>query len=97
MSDQALATTGARQGPQIGHVRVAAALAPEQEARLQRAIERYTGHPVELRVELDPTIIGGLWVRVGDIVMDGSLYGRLEELRRHLCARCRVMGSGDQV
>ncbi|MFH1085913.1 MAG: F0F1 ATP synthase subunit delta [Chloroflexota bacterium] len=85
--------------PQVatGYVRTATALTAGEQERLQRALERYTGQPVALRVELDPTILGGMWVRVGDIVMDGSLRGRLEELRRHLCARCRVMGSGDVV
>ena len=43
-----------------------------------------TGGTVELSVETDPTLLGGLVVRVGDRLIDGSVRGRLERLRSQL-------------
>ncbi|HOG45411.1 MAG TPA: F0F1 ATP synthase subunit delta, partial [Anaerolineae bacterium] len=41
-----------------------------------------TGQPVTFAV--DPTVLGGVWLRVGDRIIDGSLRGRLEALRKQL-------------
>ena len=60
-------------------------------------IERHFGHRLQLDVVLDPSVVGGIWVRVGDIVIDGSLRGRLEALRHHLRAQCRAMVSSGLV
>ena len=43
-----------------------------------------TGGKVELTVETDPSVLGGLVVRVGDRLIDGSVRGRLERLRSQL-------------
>jgi F-type H+-transporting ATPase subunit delta len=72
-------------------VKVAIPLSPDEIAGLQRSLEQYVGRPVTLDVEIDPEIIGGVWVRIGDAVIDGSLRARLESLRQHLCAQCRVI------
>ena len=42
------------------------------------------GTPVQLNVDVDPAILGGIRVEVGDEVIDGSIEGRLEEARRRL-------------
>ncbi len=64
-------------------VRTAVALDPEERAGLERALaRRYAGLPV--RFEVDPGIIGGVWLRVGDRIIDGSLRGRLETLRKRM-------------
>lgn len=63
------------------HARSAVALSPESEAGLRRSLEARTGKKVHLDVELDPSLIGGVVVRVGDEVFDGSVANRLARLR----------------
>ena len=60
---------------------------PEPELRVvvQRLEERI-GHRVETTTRVDPSIIGGVVVRVGDQLFDSSVRGRLERLRRRLIA-----------
>ena len=43
-----------------------------------------TGHPVELKIDVDPAVIGGVVARVGDEVFDGSLASRLTEAKQYL-------------
>lgn len=47
-------------------------------------IERQTGQTVELRSEIDPEIVGGLVLRVGNMVLDASIRNRLERLRKEI-------------
>ena len=47
-------------------------------------IEAQTGRRIELTSRVDPDIIGGLVLRVGNKVLDASIHGRLERLRRQL-------------
>jgi ATP synthase F1 delta subunit len=49
-----------------------------------KRIEERTGRRVELNSTVDPDIIGGLVLRVGNKVLDASVHGRLERLRRQL-------------
>jgi F-type H+-transporting ATPase subunit delta len=60
----------------------------ETEA-LQRKVAEMTGQTVDLRVEVDEALIGGLTVRVGDTLYDASVRGRLERLRERLAAGAR--------
>ena len=80
-----------REATLVATVRVAIPLSAEEISALQRALERYAAQPVTLEIEMDPEIIGGVWVRLGDVVIDGSVKARLESLRQHLCAQCRVI------
>ncbi|MBN1402495.1 MAG: F0F1 ATP synthase subunit delta [Anaerolineae bacterium] len=83
--------------PQRATVRVAEPLTSQERVRLQVALERYFRSPIQIEEEISPEILGGVWVRVGDTVIDGSIRGRLDTLSQHLCARCRVMVSGGLV
>jgi F-type H+-transporting ATPase subunit delta len=67
-------------------VRVAAPLSAERRARLAAALSAAYGHDVHLNVVLDPEVIGGLSVRIGDQLINGSVAARLAELRRGLAA-----------
>jgi F-type H+-transporting ATPase subunit delta len=49
-----------------------------------KKIEDQTGRKVELTAKIDPDVIGGLVMRVGNIVMDGSIRARLERLRKQV-------------
>jgi F-type H+-transporting ATPase subunit delta len=49
-----------------------------------KKIEDNTGRTVNLTTKVDPNVIGGLVMRVGNIVMDGSIRARLERLRKQV-------------
>jgi F-type H+-transporting ATPase subunit delta len=49
-----------------------------------RKIEEQTGRKVDLTTKVDPYVIGGLVMRVGNMVMDGSIRARLERLRKQV-------------
>lgn len=68
----------------LAEVRVAVPLSDAKKSLLADALERATGHPVELKIDVDPTVIGGVVARVGDEVFDGSLASRLTEAKQHL-------------
>jgi F-type H+-transporting ATPase subunit delta len=57
--------------------------ASEQEA-LVRSLEKRTGDHVELTVNVDPAILGGIIVRMQDTILDGSVRGTLERMREQL-------------
>lgn len=62
----------------------AAPLADEQVERLRRALARRSGREVAVRVEVDPTLLGGVVAKLGDLVFDGSLRTQLTQLRASL-------------
>jgi F-type H+-transporting ATPase subunit delta len=53
-------------------------------AALTTRVEQMTGKKVELTTAVDPSILGGIQVRIGDTLYDGSVRGRLERLRSRL-------------
>ena len=59
-------------------------LTEEQRGRLAAALRRIYGHDVHLNVQLDPTLVGGIRVELGDEVIDGSVESRLDDARRRL-------------
>jgi F-type H+-transporting ATPase subunit delta len=67
----------------------AAPLTGDETEALQRKVAKMTGRTVDLRVEVDEALIGGLTVRVGDTLYDASVRGRLERLRERLVAGAR--------
>jgi F-type H+-transporting ATPase subunit delta len=68
----------------VATVRVARELGSEDVARLSSALERQYGLPVHLNVIIDPDVIGGIRVEIGDDVIDGTVSSRLDEARRRL-------------
>ena len=74
----------ARRKRVLAEVRCAVALAPAELERLRMALSARYGHEVHLNVIVDPTIVGGLRVSIGDDVIDGTVSGRLEDARRQL-------------
>ena len=68
----------------LAEVRTAVPLTEGQRARLADALTKATGHPVELKADVDPSVVGGVIARVGDEVFDGSVASRLTEARQYL-------------
>jgi F-type H+-transporting ATPase subunit delta len=62
----------------------AAPLTPDDVRVLTARLEQSTGGRIALDVQVDPSVLGGLVVRVGDRLIDGSVRGRLERLRNKL-------------
>jgi F-type H+-transporting ATPase subunit delta len=67
----------------------ASPLSGEETTALKRKVAEMTGKTVDLRVEVDESLIGGITVRVGDTLYDASVRGRLERLRERLVAGAR--------
>ena len=74
----------ARQGITIATATSAAPLDKAEIKALTERMEKFTGGRVELEVQVDPSLLGGVVVRVGDRLIDGSVRGRLERLRNQL-------------
>jgi F-type H+-transporting ATPase subunit delta len=69
---------------EVAEVRTAVALDAAQETRLAEALARATGKQIEVKVVVDPTVLGGLVTRIGDTVIDGTVRHRLEQLKEQL-------------
>jgi F-type H+-transporting ATPase subunit delta len=74
----------ARRGELVAHVTAAADLTPEQKSRLADILRRIYGHPVSVHLEIDPDLLGGLTITVGDEVVDGTIASRLAAARNGL-------------
>lgn len=59
-------------------------MTPEQQERLGAALSRVYGRRVRVHAEVDPTVLGGARVVIGDEVIDGTVLHRLEEARRRM-------------
>ena len=68
----------------VATVRVARALSDEDAQRLSGTLARQYDRPVHLNVVVDPEVIGGIRVEIGDDVIDGTVSSRLDEARRRL-------------
>ena len=68
-------------GRSVAEVRSAVALSDDQAERLAAALSAATGHRVDVKVVVDPSIMGGVVATIGDEVIDGSVRHRLSQLR----------------
>jgi F-type H+-transporting ATPase subunit delta len=82
--DRFVELAAAEQRRAVAEVRSAIELTPEQTDRLREALNRATGKDVEVKVVVDPSVLGGIVARVGDLVIDGSVRHRLEQLREQI-------------
>ncbi len=71
-------------GWRVAHVQSADQVGGPQRQDLSEALARLAGNPVELQVTIDPRLLGGVIVQVGDLLVDGTARHRLDELKEHL-------------
>lgn len=71
-------------GREVAEVRTAVALTDDQQRRLADALKKATGSDVNLKIIVDPSVVGGLVATVGDKVIDGSVRNRLDQLKSRL-------------
>jgi F-type H+-transporting ATPase subunit delta len=71
-------------GERVATVRVARDLSEAERQRLHDALSRQYGRSVHLNVLVDPSVIGGIRVEIGDDVIDGTVSSRLDDARRRL-------------
>ena len=70
----------------VATVHAAIDLSPAQRERLMATLSTMTGRQVHVNVVVDPAVIGGASVRLGDEIVDGTIATRLEQARRALVA-----------
>ncbi|GAA1718017.1 F0F1 ATP synthase subunit delta [Propioniferax innocua] len=68
----------------VATVRVARPLPADQVERLRVALGRQVGHQVDLRVVVEPDLLGGVRVEIGDEVIEGTVAGRLQQAERRI-------------
>jgi F-type H+-transporting ATPase subunit b/F-type H+-transporting ATPase subunit delta len=74
----------ARRGEVVAHVNAAAELSDAQRTRLTEVLSRIYGHPVTVQMQVDPELLGGLAISVGDEIIDGTLSSRLAAAQTQL-------------
>jgi F-type H+-transporting ATPase subunit delta len=82
--DHLVARASSAKQLEVAEVRSAVSLTADQEARLAAAIANATGKQVNLKVVVDPSVLGGLVATVGDTVIDGSVRTRIDQLKSRL-------------
>jgi F-type H+-transporting ATPase subunit delta len=68
----------------VAEVRSAVDLTEDQQDRLKAALANATGKQVNIKVIVDPSVLGGLVATVGDTVIDGSVRTRVDQLKSRL-------------
>jgi len=82
--DQLVARASSAKNLELAEVRSAVPLTDDQLTRLAAALANATGKQVNLKVVVDPSVLGGLMATVGDTVIDGTVRTRLEQLKARL-------------
>jgi len=73
--------SAAEANKEVAEVRSAVELTSDQRDRLAKALGEATGKQVEVKVVVDPSVLGGIVAKVGDTVIDGSVRTRLDQLK----------------
>jgi len=69
---------------EVAEVRSAVPLSDDDVERLREALSRATRKNVEVKVVVDPDVMGGIVTKMGDLVIDGSVRHRLDQLREQI-------------
>lgn len=79
-----LAMAASMSSQQIAKVTVARPLDDARMDRLRKALEATVGGPVSMQVEVDPSVLGGMDIQLGDHIIESTVAGRLDDARRLL-------------
>ncbi|MBC8195848.1 MAG: ATP synthase F1 subunit delta [Acidimicrobiia bacterium] len=79
--DAMVERSAASRNKAVATVRSAIDLSVDQRSRLEAAIHTSTGKEVEVKVVIDPSVLGGVVTEIGDDIIDGSVRRRLNQLR----------------
>ncbi len=74
-------------GWRVARVRAGQEVDAEEHRSLSERLSRLAGAPVELQVTVDPALLAGVSVEIGDLELDATARGRLERLREHVAAK----------
>lgn len=82
--DRAIRIVSSQRGRVVATVRVAAPLTEQQRSRLTDTLSTRYGTAVSLNLLIDPSVVGGLRIEIGDDVIDATVASRLSDLRQRL-------------
>lgn len=82
--DKLVARASSAKNLEVAEVRSAVPLTSDQQDRLKAALANATGKQVNLKVIVDPSILGGIVASVGDSVIDGSVRTRVDQLKSRI-------------
>jgi F-type H+-transporting ATPase subunit delta len=86
IADAAVRESAEARGASVAVVRSAKPLGDAQRGQIEQALAARAGRPVELKVVIDPELLGGVSVQLGDTVIDGSIARRMTEMRTALAS-----------
>lgn len=86
IADATVQQSAEARGASVATVRTAKPLSDAQRDALSQALQARAGQPVELKVIVDQTLVGGVVVQMGGTVIDGSVAKRLTDLRASLAS-----------
>lgn len=84
IADELAKLSEAESRREIAEVRTAIPLDDQQLQKLGEALGKATNKDVSVKAIVDPDVIGGVFARVGDVVIDGTVRHKLQLLREHL-------------
>jgi F-type H+-transporting ATPase subunit delta len=82
--DRVVERAAAERKHAVAEVRAAVPLDAKRQEKLAKALSKNLGLDVEVKVIVDPSVLGGAAVRVGDTVIDGTVRHRLDQLKEGL-------------
>lgn len=84
IADRFVALAAQQRQHEVAEVRTAVPLDEASQRRLAEALSKTTGKQVEIKVIVDPTVLGGVVARIGDLVIDGTVRTRIEQLKEQI-------------
>ena len=81
IADRVVDLSASARGRDVALVRTAVALTDDQQSRLVAALKKAHGAAIDVKVQVDPSVVGGIVTQIGDTVMDGTVRTRLAQLR----------------